>query len=169
MVRIFAALVFALGFAHAGLAQTTSPQTIEIEHAWARASGGKTGVAYFTIINKGTIDDRMISASTPVAQKAEPHTTVDDHGIMKMRPVHGIVVKAGGRAELKPGGLHLMLIGLTAPLKEGQSFPLTLTFEKAGNIDATATVEKAGAMSRRDMPGMDDGMPGAMKNMPGMK
>jgi copper(I)-binding protein len=79
---------------------------------------------------------------------------------MKMRPLPAVDIKAGGQAELKPGGMHIMLVGLAAPLKEGQTFPLTLTFEKAGKVEVTVTVEKAGAMGDRAMPGM---------KMPGMK
>jgi copper(I)-binding protein len=158
MTRTLLALAFLASITHGALAQTGV--TIEIDHPWARASAGKTGVAYLTIVNRGTTDDRLVSASTPVAEKAEPHSTTSDNGVMKMRPVDGIDVKAGGKAELKPGGLHLMLMGLKAPLKAGQSFPLTLTFEKAGAIDATVAVEKAGAMSGHAMPGMSHDMPG---------
>ncbi|MBV8652331.1 MAG: copper chaperone PCu(A)C, partial [Alphaproteobacteria bacterium] len=110
MTRTLLALAFLVSVAHGALAQTGT--TIEIDHPWARASTGKTGVAYLTIVNKGTADDRLVSASTPVAEKAEPHTTISDNGVMKMRPVDGIEDNAGGTAELKPGGLHLMLMGL---------------------------------------------------------
>ncbi len=157
MTRTLLALALLAGFTHTVLAQTG---TIEIDHPWARASAGKTGAAYLVIVNKGAADDRLVSATTPVAQKAEPHMTTDDNGVMKMRPVDGIDIKAGATAELKPGGLHLMLMGLKAPLKAGQSFPLTLTFEKAGAIDATVVVEKAGAMTGHAMPGMNHTMPG---------
>src|SRR5207302_11463713 len=120
-----------------------------------------TGVAYLTIVNTGTADDRLIAAATPVAEKAEPHSTVTENGVMKMRPVQAVDVKAGGKAELKPGGLHLMLTGLKAPLKEGGTFPLTLTFEKAGAIETMVKIEKAGAMGGAGMPGMS--MPPGMK------
>jgi copper(I)-binding protein len=154
-------LVLALGAA-AAAAQTAPPATIAIEHPFARATAAtaKTGAAYLTIVNTGTSDDRLIAAATPVAGKAEPHSTIDDNGVMKMRPLAAVEVKAGGRAELKPGGMHLMLVGLKAPLTAGQKFPLTLTFEKAGAIETVVTVEKAGAMGNPDMKGM---------NMKGMK
>lgn len=119
--------------------------TIQVEHPWARASTGDTGVAYLTIRNTGKADDRLLAAATPVAGHAELHITVNDNGIMKMRPLSAIDVKAGGRAVLKPGGMHVMLMDLKQPLKEGQSFPLTLTFEKAGRLDVTVAVEKAGS------------------------
>jgi copper(I)-binding protein len=158
MTRTLFALAVLAGLTQTALAQTGAP--IEIDHPWARASTGKTGAAYLTIVNKGTADDRLVSVATPVADKAEPHMTTEENGVMKMRPVDGVDVKAGGSAELKPGGLHLMLIGLKAPLKAGQSFPVTLTFAKAGAVDITVPVEKAGAMTGHAMPGMGHSMPG---------
>jgi len=156
MRHIFVAIVLCLGLATAGVAQTTSGTAIEVVHAFARATGAtaKTGVAYLTIINNGAHDDRLVAASSPVAEKAEPHSTTDDNGVMRMRPFPAIEVKAGSRVELKPGGIHLMLMGLRAPLKQGQSFPLMLTFEKAGAIETTVTVEAAGAKTGHDMKGM---------------
>ncbi len=154
----FLLLAFAVCLASAasGRAQTTPGPTIEIAHPFARATAAtaKTGAAYFTIVNTGTSDDRLIAASSPVAEKSEPHSTIDDNGVMRMRPLAGIEVKAGERVELKPGGMHLMLTGLKAPLKLGQSFPLTLTFEKAGAVSVMVAVEKAGAMGGHAMPGM---------------
>jgi copper(I)-binding protein len=161
MKRRLIALAFCLAFAVPGVAQTGSGQTkpgptIEIAHPFARATAvtAKTGAAYFTIVNAGASDDRLIAASSPIAEKSELHATIDDNGVMKMRPLVAIAVKAGERVELKPGGMHLMLTGLKAPLKVGQSFPLTLTFEKAGPVTVTVGVEKVGAASGHDMPGM---------------
>jgi len=140
---------------HAALAQT-NPAPIEITHAWARATAttAKTGATYLTIANKGASDDRLIAAATSAAAKAELHVTSMDGAVMKMRPLEAVDIKAGAQAELKPGGMHIMLFGLTAPLKEGQRFPLALTFEKAGKVDIMVTVEKPGAMGDRAMPGM---------------
>jgi copper(I)-binding protein len=154
------ALALCAGIGHAALAQSSAP--VEITHAWARATAAtaKTGGAYLTIANKGASDDRLVAVAGTVAAKAELHVTSMDNGVMKMRPLPAVDIKAGGQAELKPGGMHIMLVGLAAPLKEGQTFPLTLTFEKAGKVEVTVTVEKAGAMGDRAMPGM---------KMPGMK
>jgi copper(I)-binding protein len=157
LVALAVGLVLAVpSAAQTAMAQTTPGSTIEIAHPFARATAvtAKTGAAYFTIVNTGTSDDRLIAASSPIAEKAELHSTIDDKGVMRMRPLAAIEVKAGGRVELKPGGMHLMLTGLKAPLKVGQSFPLTLTFEKAGAVAVTVSVEKAGAMGGHDMPGM---------------
>jgi len=135
------------------VAQTAS---IEVNHVWARAtpSGAKTAAVYMTLTNKGAAADRLISVSTSVADKADIHTTINDNGVMRMRPVTALDVKPGVPTVLKPGGYHVMLMDLKGPLVAGQSFALTLTFEKAGTINATATVEKAGSMGPGDMPGM---------------
>lgn len=154
MTRLYLVIAFLLALAPPALAQSGGAPKVEIAHAWARATSGKTGGAFLTIANKGTADDRLVAVSTPIAAKAELHHTIDENGIMKMRPIAAIDVKAGGQAELKPGGLHIMLLDLKAPLKEGQTFPLTLTFEKAGTIGTVVTVEKAGAMHDGAMPGM---------------
>ena len=156
MKSFLVALAVCLAAAASARAQTAPGPTIEIAHPFARATAAtaKTGAAYFTIVNTGTSDDRLIAASSPVAEKSEPHSTIDDNGVMRMRPLAGIEVKAGERVEFKPGGMHLMLTGLKVPLKLGQSFPLTLTFEKAGAVSVMVAVEKAGATGGHAMPGM---------------
>jgi periplasmic copper chaperone A len=154
MKRFLYTLVLCAGIGHAALAQTAG--SIEVTHAWARATAAtaKTGAAYLTLVNKGASDDRLVAIAGTVAAKPELHVTSAENGVMKMRPLPAVEVKAGAQAELKPGGMHIMLIGLAAPLKEGQTFPLTLTFEKAGKVEVTFTVEKAGAMGGGAMPGM---------------
>ncbi|HYZ40658.1 MAG TPA: copper chaperone PCu(A)C, partial [Stellaceae bacterium] len=89
--------------------------------------------------------DRLVSASTPAAKKAELHTMSMQGMVMKMRPLAGLDIPAGQPVALKPGGEHIMLLGLKQPLREGQSFPLTLDFAKAGQRTVTVSVEKAGA------------------------
>ena len=145
MLVLAAILVFAV----AGTATAQTP--IVIDHPWSRATTGRVGVVYMTIKNTGNTDDRLVAAAAPVAGKAELHTMTEENGVMKMRPLPAIEVKAAAEASLKPGGMHLMLMGLKAPLKEGASFPLTLTAEKAGKIEVTVPVEKAGAMGGMKM------------------
>jgi copper(I)-binding protein len=142
------------------LAQTAAAAPITVEKAWARATPGAitTGGAYMTLVDHGTSPDRLVAVSTPVAGKAELHVMSTDNGISTMRPVDALTVEPGKPVELKPGGYHVMLIDLKQPLKQGDSFPMTLTFEKAGTIQVTVTVEKPGAMG-----------PGASPAMPGMK
>jgi len=137
-------LAFAAGLvvASAALAQ---PAQLEVNNAWAGATPGKAenGVAFLTI--QSPTADRLVSASSPGAKKAELHTMSMQGMVMKMRPITGLDIPAGQPVTLKPGGEHIMLMGLDQPLHEGQSFPLTLDFEKAGPRTVTVTVEKAGA------------------------
>ena len=137
-------VAFAAGLvlATAALAQTNQ---LEVTSAWARATPAKAenGVAYLTI--RSPTPDRLVSVSSPVAKKAELHTMSIEGTVMKMRPLAGLDIAAGQPVTLKPGGEHIMLLGLSEPLREGQSFPLTLTFEKAGMREVTVAVEKPGA------------------------
>ena len=136
------ALVAGLVVTSAALAQ---PAQLEVTNAWARATPGKAknGAAYVTI--ESPTADRLVSASSPVAKKAELHTMSMQGMVMKMRPIAGLDVPPGQSLTLKPGGEHIMLMGLNQPLHEGQSFPLTLDFEKAGPRTVTVAVEKAGS------------------------
>jgi copper(I)-binding protein len=137
-------LAFAAGLAVASAA-LAQPAQLEINNAWARATPGKSenGAAYLTI--QSPTADRLVSASSPVAKKAELHTMSMQGMVMKMRPIAELDIPAGQPVALKPGGEHIMLMGLSQPLHEGQSFPLTIDFEKAGPRTVTVTVEKAGA------------------------
>ncbi len=121
---------------------------VRVEQAWARATPGKSrnGAAYITISNHGASADRLVAAATPAAKRAEVHTHLMAGGIMRMRPAGAIEVKPGEPVVFRPGGLHLMLMGLAAPLKEGETFPLTLTFERAGPVEVQVTVRGVGAM-----------------------
>jgi copper(I)-binding protein len=141
--RLFLLLMLVLSPVAA--AQTAAPP-IEIANAWARATPGPTGAVYLTIKNAGSTDDRLEAASTPVADMVQPHAEIDAGGITRMLPLTALDAKANSDVTLKPGGIHLMLMGLHAPLREGERFPLTLVFGKAGNIGLTVAVGKAGAM-----------------------
>ena len=137
-------LAFSAGLVAASAALAQSDQ-LEVSNAWARATPGKaeTGAAYLTI--RSPTPDRLLSASSQAAKKAELHTMEMAGMVMKMRPLAGLDIAAGRPVILKPGGEHIMLVGLNGPLREGQSFPLTLTFEKAGTREVTVAVEKPGA------------------------
>ncbi len=126
-------------------------ETISITDAWARASIGKAraGAAFVTVNNTGKSDDRVISASADVSRKVELHTHIRQDDVMMMRKVDGVDIPAGNKIVLKPGGYHIMLIGLKAPLKSGESFPLSLTFEKAGTIQTTVSIQKTTSMKMK--------------------
>lgn len=147
-----AALPLLLGLPAGTQAQTASPHAqagvagpITVQNAWARASAGRTGnsAAFMTLGAIGPTD-RLVSASTPVARRVELHETTMDGTIMRMRPVTGVDIAPGKPAELKPGGLHIMLMDLPAPLKVGESFPLTLTFTNAPPLTVTVKVVPPG-------------------------
>jgi copper(I)-binding protein len=122
------------------------PSPFQIDHPWARASAGaaKTGAAYLTITDTGQ-QDRLTGASTPVAETAELHESMGDMGMMKMRPLPGLTLTTNKPVKLAPGGYHIMLLGLKAPLKQGDTFPLTLRFEHAEPVTVTVAVEPIGA------------------------
>lgn len=139
---------------------------IEIGHPWSRATAASapTGAAFLTLTETGAQPDRLISASTPAAEKAELHTHIKDNGVMRMRQVPSIELEPGKTVALQPGGYHIMMIGLKKPLAKGDHVPLTLTFEKAGTITVELHVEGAGAMT-----GMEAGHGGMDHSMKGME
>lgn len=147
-------LASALPWAPSG-AQT---KPVEVSNAWARATPGKAenGAAYLTLEAAGA--DRLTDVSTPAAKKAELHQMTMDGTVMKMRQIAGIDLPAGQPVTLKPGAMHIMLVGLNQPLKAGQSFPLTLHFAKAGTRVVNVTVEQAGAMGPQKDAGGHTGM-----------
>lgn len=128
-------------------AQAQAGSGLTVEQPWARptARSAPNGAVYLTIANKGPAADRLVQAQAGVSARTELHTHLNDGGVMRMRPVTAIDIPAGGSAELKPGGLHVMLLGLKAPLVAGSSFPLTLTFEKAAAVIVTVTVRRDAA------------------------
>jgi copper(I)-binding protein len=127
---------------------------LEIEHPWSRATpaGAKVAGGYFTIVNKGSTADRLLSISSEISEKAELHEMGVKDGVLTMRPVSGgLEVPAGGKVALAPGGYHLMFVGLKRQPKQGEKFAATLTFEKAGTVNVEFAVEGMGEMG-----GMDD-------------
>jgi copper(I)-binding protein len=153
------------GFVAPALAQGTSNTSITVEQPWARATpgGAKTGAVYMTLDNKSGSADRLTGASSDVADKLQIHEMKVENGVMKMREVAGgLSIPAGGSVALKPGSYHVMLIGLKKPLTVGEKFPLTLTFEKAGNISVTVPVQAVGATQDKG------GMSGMQKSGSGM-
>jgi copper(I)-binding protein len=121
---------------------------LKIQHPWARATApsAPAGAAFLTVVNSGA-SDKLLKASADVAKVVELHTHIMDGQVMRMRQVPDIDVAGGFETKLAPGGLHIMLIGLNAPLKEGTTFPLTLTFEKAGQVTVEVQVQGIAAKS----------------------
>ena len=118
--------------------------TISQPYARATAPGQPVGGGFLKIVNKGA-DDRLLSASADVAKTVELHTMKMEGDVMRMRQVDAIAIPAGQTVELKPGALHMMFIGLKAPLKAGDTVPVTLKFEKAGEVMVQVSVQAPGA------------------------
>lgn len=151
-----ALFVFTPAQAHGGRAGD-----VEITHPYATPTppGAANGAAYIvTLENTGQQPDRLLRISTPVAQRAEMHTmAVDAGGVMRMRELSEIVVAPGAPVKMRPGdGMHLMLIGLKRPLRAGDSFALTMEFERGGTTEVKVVVQvpKAQAGASDAMSGM---------------
>jgi len=152
-LRFVGSLVLALLALHAGIAWPHSHEKgdIQVRHPWSRATpaGAKVGVGYLEIRNNGTRPDRLLSATTPVAARVELHVTSREGEVMKMRQVRSFEVPAGSRLELGPGAGHLMLVDINRPLKKGERFPMTLRFERAGEIELEVEVQEMGSRHPR--------------------
>ena len=139
---------FCLFLLVAGVSTVVQAQ-IRIEKPWTRASapGAQVAGGYMLIRNDGAAGDRLVQASSPAAARVELHVHISKDGVMQMREVKGYDVPAKGAFALKPGGAHLMFIDLKRPLKEGDKVPVTLRFEKAGEVSAQFEVGAMGSTS----------------------
>jgi copper(I)-binding protein len=143
-----AALAAALcGLAGAAAAHGAKLGDITIGHPFATPSiaGVNNGVAYFrSLENTGAVADRLVRASTPAAARVELHTmSLDGQGVMRMREIEAIDLAPKSKLVMRSGsGVHLMLMGLKAPLKEGDTFPMTLHFERAGTVEVKVVVDR---------------------------
>lgn len=144
-IALAVAAILALGVQ--GTPAPAQSTKIEVTDAWARPSIGQSrnGAAYMTLTNRGAEPDRLVAASTPAAGKAELHTTVRDGEVLRMREVSAVDLKPGEAVTFGPGGLHVMLFDVRAPLEAGEQFPLTLRFEKAGEQQVTVSVRQGAA------------------------
>jgi len=165
IVQPLASVLFvALFCAAPARAQEVKAGDLVITQAWARATpkGAKIGGGYLTIENKGSTPDRLVGGSTEVADKLEVHQMAMKDGVMTMRPLdNGLTIDPGKTVKLAPGGYHLMMFDLKSPLKQGDTVPVTLKFEKAGDVKVSLAVQGIGAQA----PGgaMMKKMPSGMK------
>ena len=128
-----------------------------ISQGWSRATPGGAKVAggYLTITNKGSVTDRLLSGSADVSGKIEVHEMATANGVMTMRPLNdGLAIEPGQTVQLAPGGYHLMMMDLKAPLKQGDKVPVTLQFAKAGAVKLTLDVQPVGAKAPGDAKAM---------------
>ena len=149
MKRVFLTLTVLLALA---LAACSSQQdaSIQASNVWSRESPAmaQAGAVFMTLENSGKEGDALIGGTTDICDVVELHESIMENDVMQMRPVEGgkIEIPAGGSVELKPGGLHVMLIGLNQELQPGTTFTLELQFEKAGKMQIEVEVKDAGEM-----------------------
>lgn len=152
---LFSSLLPLAAAAFLMLAPASAHAEIKAEHptAYATSPQQKNGAAYMTLKNTEAQADTLTSVSTPVAERAELHTTEMSRStqtgadIMAMRPIESVAVPENGSVEFEPMGKHVMLMGLQKQLIAGETFPLTLHFEKAGDITVDVSIIKQGDMS----------------------
>ena len=146
VMRGLAALAIGLAAANA-CAQDAPAGDIRIGQAFATPTppGSRIGAAYLSATNHGRQEDRLVKAASPAASRVELHNgEIGADGVMRMRELEAIPVPAGTTTEMQPGGgLHLMLMELTKPLVQGESFPLTLEFERGGKVEVQVKVQTA--------------------------
>ena len=142
MNRLLILLAATFGLAAPAFAHDYMQGDIHIMKPWSRPMPpvAANGAAYMTLMNKGSAPDKLVSVSTPMATKAELHAHIMEGGLMKMRRVDGVDLVPGKPSVLKPGGFHVMMMGLKEPLVDGKSFPMTLTFERAGSVEVTVRI-----------------------------
>ena len=122
---------------------------LTITDAWSRpAVAGGTGAGFLTIRNNGGKADRLVAASSTAAQAVEMHESVAENGVMRMRPLPSVDLPAGATATLAPGGMHLMLVRLQAPLRLGDRVPVTLHFARAGAVHVDLVVRAAAPVAQ---------------------
>ena len=122
----------------------SEPPQISISGAWSRATvaGQSSAAAYLTVTNTGDGDERLLQVSTPIGRPSL-HSTTMDNGVMRMRPLASLDIPAHSTVDLKPGGAHIMIMGVKQPLAAGSSFPLTLKFDRSGERTVTVAVRPA--------------------------
>lgn len=163
MIRFKFFLFVIGGVAYAMMTSQSLAQThqftsgsLTIDRPWSRPTIGSApnSAAYLKITNRGGTPDTLMGVKSDVAKRVELHTVKMDGGVMRMRAVKGVIaVPANASVELKPGGFHIMLIGLTRKLSAADTFDLTLQFERQGEVPVQVQVEKMGAMSGDAMKG----------------
>ncbi len=146
--RLILATAIAISTFAPAWAQNYKLAALEISQPWTRATPATAQSAggFLTITNKGTTPDRLISARSSVSDKVEVHEVRMENNVMKMRELDkGLEIAPGATVMLKPGGFHIMFMGLKAPIAKDSEIPLTLVFEKAGSIDIALKAAAIGA------------------------
>ncbi len=135
----------------AGIFAAAAVAQVHVENPWARPTPptAKLAAGYLSVVNAGAAD-RLVGASSPAAARVETHVTINDGGVFRMREVKHLDVPANGRLELKPAGAHLMLIDIQRPFRAGEKVPVTLRFEKAGEVQVELVVGHQASAPQHD-------------------
>ncbi len=144
MTRLTLALAFLFAGAGSVMADQSQLDDLHISHVWSRALPpvAPTGAAYMSIENRGARAARLVGVSTPIAERAELHHHVHADGVMRMKRIDELVIEPGQQVNFAPGGHHVMLFNLNEPLVSGATYPLTLRFEQAGEIEVQVDVQE---------------------------
>lgn len=126
--------------------------SVSVEGAWTRATppGAVNSATYAQLHNSGAEERTVIAASTKAANEVQLHTVIDEDGLMKMRQVTAISIPAGGMAELKPGGYHIMMLGIHDQLRDGESVDIELEFANGEKMTFTSPIQKMAGMKMMD-------------------
>ena len=148
MMKILIAIVVALW---AGASPTLAEESVRVSDAWARASvlASRPVASYLTI--ESAVEDRLLGVATPVAGHVMIHAVEKDGDVSRMKHIETLELPTGERITLAPGGMHLMLMGLQDKLSEGTTFPMTLSFENAGEIKIEVSVLGIAAEGPREV------------------
>ena len=148
MMKILIAIVVALW---AGASPTLAEESVRLSDAWARASvlASRPVASYLTI--ESAVEDRLLGVATPVAGHVMIHAVEKDGDVSRMKHIETLELPTGERITLAPGGMHLMLMGLQDKLSEGTTFPMTLSFENAGEITVEVSVLGIAAEGPREV------------------
>lgn len=149
-LALAAAPASVIGLAAPAIAEDVMAGDLMISGAFTRATlpNAPVGGGFLTITNHGAADDRLVSATSPASEIVQIHEMKMEGEVMKMAELpDGLVIGAGQTVELKPGGFHLMFMKLKAPFVEGQTVPVTLTFEKAGSVTVNLDVGSPAAQA----------------------
>ena len=125
----------------------STPANVQIPSAWSRATPGPVAAVYLALQNTGGQPDKLIAATSPIAERIEFHAEQTQNGVVGMVALPGITLPSGQTVTLAPGQTHLMMMGLQRPLKPGDKFKLTLQFERSGAKTVEVTVAGAGALA----------------------
>jgi len=134
--------LLAIQFILPASAEDFSAGSMTIQDPWARPTppNAKTGAGYFRVTNNGAAADQLLSASSRIASHVEIHRQILDGTVMRMRRVDSINIAPGQTLSFEPGGYHVMFIGLTQPLVEGDAFPMSIIFQDAGLAEVSVKV-----------------------------